>query len=80
MSKHLKFVNYTFILFPGRDYFCAGPATPASWYADLYSGADVYAPRTPSFNASLFQHEANLTIWYSSVLSLLIILSALFDS
>eukprot|EP00040_Diaphanoeca_grandis_P017505 m.91438 g.91438 ORF g.91438 m.91438 type:complete len:619 (+) comp26469_c0_seq1:28-1884(+) len=29
-----------------------GPATPAAWYADLYSGADVVAPRTPSFNVS----------------------------
>jgi N-acetylglucosamine-6-sulfatase len=29
-----------------------GPATPAPWYADLYSTADVIAPRTPSFNVS----------------------------
>ena len=29
-----------------------GPATPAPWYADLYSGADVIAPRTKAFNVS----------------------------
>jgi hypothetical protein len=27
-----------------------GPATPAPWYADLYSGKDVIAPRTPAYN------------------------------
>ena len=26
-----------------------GPATPAPWYADLYSTPDVIAPRTASF-------------------------------
>jgi len=26
-----------------------GPATPAPWYADLYSTPDVIAPRTPAF-------------------------------
>lgn len=29
-----------------------GPATPAPWYADLYSTPDVIAPRTPAFNVS----------------------------
>ena len=29
-----------------------GPATPAPWYADLYSTPDVIAPRTPSFGVS----------------------------
>ena len=29
-----------------------GPATPAPWYAQLYSGDDVIAPRTPAFNVS----------------------------
>ena len=29
-----------------------GPATPAPWYADLYSGDDVIAPRTAAYNVS----------------------------
>ena len=29
-----------------------GPATPAPWYADLYSGKDVIAPRTKSWNVT----------------------------
>lgn len=50
-AKRAMAANWPFFVYVA-SHAPHGPATPAPWYADLYSTPDVIAPRTPAFNVS----------------------------